>query len=101
MKQNKVNCAVQIILFLAICHKAATVEEISRGIHMSPQCIETVLCLLQQADVLIMRDYENNTYQLRDYEVHMTLTGISEMMEKSIEKRDMRYRSKKHDYFRV
>ena len=93
MKQNKVTCAIRIVLFLGMCHKAANVQEISRGIHMSEGCVKEVLCLLQQAYVLIVDEY-TGFYQLQDCMASLTMEDITRIIDGPMERGDMLYESK-------
>ena len=93
MKQNKVTCAIRIVLLLGICHKAANIQEISREIHMSEGCVKAVLCLLQQAHVLIVDEY-TEAYRLQDCMAPLTMEDITKIMDGPMERGDMLYESK-------
>ena len=93
MKQNKVICAIQIVLFLGMCHRAVNIQEICRGIHMSEGCVKAVLCLLQQAQVLIVDEY-TGFYQLQDCMASLTMENITRIVNGPMERGDMFYESK-------
>lgn len=89
MKGNRVICAIQIVLFLGICHKEANIQDICKGIRMPPNYVSPVLNLLQEAQVLTTTD--SQTYTLQDQADNLTLTDITAAVEKRMEREDICY----------
>ena len=92
MKGNRVICAIQIVLFLGICHKPANIQDICKGIRMPKSYVSPVLDLLQKAHVLAITD--SYSYRLHEQVDHLTLTDITAAVEKTMEREDICYELK-------
>lgn len=102
---NKISCAVKVVLFLYIIDKASTTKEIALGIRMAEPCVEIVLNQLEKAHIVIADSgVDGNvnierecTYQLQRGKDQITVADIKRIMDDK-EKNDKSSRKKTQAY---
>ena len=82
MKQEQIEDAIRIVLFLSIIHRPATVHEITMAVNLPRSRIIPILYRLKAAHIISLAAYRRKYYKLQDQINPITLEEIAQAMER-------------------